>query len=329
MSPQTPQPLQEHVGGGDTGNEKVRINIQGLLQHYEKNYEDAKRRMADLTTERDSLKKAGEDKDLALSQARGELKQKLEEAAQDRKKVVDDLQQRYAELEKMYNTAREDLKNFQGKYDKDQADWKTEATKLQQNVKTWREQYDKLRAEEKGEKPREETMTADGKVLKVEPFHEFVVLSGGENRNRQRNGKFIIYTESPGGAREPKGKVVVSEVGDVTSIATILNQDKRITEGDLFVGQETWDKFQAQGAKVAEAPAAVAAPVRPAAPVKAAPAAPAAAEGAAAAPAASAPAAAEPAAPAKAAPAKEAEGGAESFFGETATPEKPKKAKNK
>ena len=239
--------------------------VAGLLSFYEQEYKALTDRARNLQQQVANQQQIIDDKAAELAKVQNGLEQQINQATTDYKNALAQHRKDFNDMKQMYEQARGEVKQGREDYDKAQQRWETILAEVRKEADGWKELYQKVVG---GGKIEEARLTAAGKVLEVEPIHEFAVLEGGEDTGRTTNQKFTVYSEAPGGVRTRKGEVHISKVEKTTSLATIFNQKQQILRGDMFVSNEVWEKFYPP-ARVAEVPKPA---VVPAPPVEAAPA---------------------------------------------------------
>lgn len=225
-------------------------SLRGLLGYYEQEYQRLRQRTQELKGNLESTEKQLADKSEAMNQMQNSLMKEKNEAIAQHKKDMEDLRNQYNEMKQMYQETQQKLQDWQKKFDQAQQEWENRLAEAKNEAQDWKQLYQRATAEDQ----EVEKLVSAGRVLSVEPRHEFVVLEGGSDEDWEKNQRFVIYTESPAGVRTMKGQVVINNVYDTTSLATILSQQEQLMDGDMFVQQKTWNKFQGRE-QMAERPA--------------------------------------------------------------------------
>jgi archaellum component FlaC len=214
--------------------------MRTLLASYEKSHQTLTNQAADLTKERASLTSQ-------LDETRNELRAKGEELNKVKAEMDQTINNKLTELNASFKdlTAKLDQKNteavsLQQKYQQETEGRQKDVAGLKAEVTKWRKMYEDAVA---GPGEREQ-LGAAGKVISVQPRHGFVTIEGGKDRGVKENDVYVVYDIAPGGKPEMKGTIVVGQVNEHTSLASISEEKKYIVAGDLFVPQARWEQFQ-------------------------------------------------------------------------------------
>ncbi len=223
--------------------------VRGLLAGYEDSYVALNDTVADLTRRNTDLSQRLEATKNELVETESQLNQQLNDAAEQYRQALAQLDADYTDMTQRHGRQREDATGCREELQEVRAANRTGVTELQQTAAKWREMYE---AEIAGPGPRE-VLTAAGQVLAVYSEHDFVMIEGGADRNVQENDAFVVYSMNPDGTARKKGVVLVGQVHDHTSLATIAREDAYIVGGDSFVSQERWDQFHRAAEPIAQA----------------------------------------------------------------------------
>jgi len=225
-------------------------SIAALLGFYEQQYELLTERVRELDAEVAAKQQLIDDKTAALTRTQNELRAEINELDAAYKAALAEHRKQFNDMQDMYEQARALVRECRDNYDRAREQWEASAADLRKEAEAWRNEYLRVtRGEAAGE-----TMTAAGKVLDVEPIHEFAILEGGNDVGREVNQRFVVYSELVSGLRTRKAEVRITEVRNTTSLGVLFNQKEQVLEGDSFVSKEVWDQFH-PSARVAEAPA--------------------------------------------------------------------------
>ena len=112
--------------------------------------------------------------------------------------------------------------------------------RLQAEADKWHKAYEDLITPPGGP----ERLVADGEVIEVHSEFDFVVIQGGADQGYKEDDAFVVYTVTPAGVSKRKGAIVVGQVKEHTSIATVLDEEGGyMLAGDSFVSALRWDQF--------------------------------------------------------------------------------------
>ena len=223
--------------------------VSGLLAAYEQAYNDKKQTNADLARKVKSLNEQLNQKTKALANAEESLNAKLNDAISEYDQNVDEWAEKHKKLAQTHQEQTEKTEQWRQRYRqaKDEAEQKME--NLQTELAQWKETVQKLRA---GEQP--EKMTAQGEVLELDRQYKIAMVGGGEDLNRKRDERLVVYKETAAGKRIKKGEVVVTKVHPHTAATTVVSEveDAMISEGDSCVTLDTWKHFEGSKAASSE-----------------------------------------------------------------------------
>jgi len=223
--------------------------ISGLLTGYEQEYGDLRQANADLRGKMDSLQQQLAQKTKALTDTETNLRDELNKATSDYGKNLDEWAQKHKDLAQTHQEQTEQTEQWRERYRqaKDEAEQKMQD--LQGELAQWKETVRKLRG---GEQP--EKMAAQGQVLELDRQYQIIMVGGGDDLERERDQRLVIYMETAAGERIKKGEVIVTKVHPHTAAATIVieGEDAKISEGDSCVTIETWKRFMGSKAASSE-----------------------------------------------------------------------------
>lgn len=222
--------------------------LRQLFGYYEQEYTALNERVAELSRDLDTALKQLDDKRKAMNEMQNRLETEKNQAIEKHQQDIAKLREQYNEMQQMYQDTREELQQSQGNFDQAQKDWEQKLSEMEARAEELQQAYEQAM---RGPEEIKELEPA-GQVLSVEPRHEFVVLAGGEDSDRERNQTFVVYTRTPSGQVRGKGLVVANNIYETTTLATIREQQIQLLEGDLFVPKKIWDRFHAGGEQVAE-----------------------------------------------------------------------------
>jgi hypothetical protein len=212
---------------------------RGLLGIYESEYERLTEKVATLQKDLESKEETIQEQSQKLTSVRSELEKKNQEQSEQYSQRIARMRDQYGDMEGLYEEARKDLKEARASRRQAEKEWEQAREKLENQIEEWKEAY---RQATRGEEEKE-VLEPSGKLLRIERSHEFVILEGGKDVGREAGEEYVAYEQSPSGEWVRKGRVVISEVYEKTSMAVISNQLKRLMEGDLFVKSEVWNAF--------------------------------------------------------------------------------------
>lgn len=221
--------------------------IRGLLGFYEEEYQRLNKQVANRNSDLETTRTKLADKSEAMNQMQKRLMQEKTEAAQKYQEKIGEIREQYKGMQEEYKQAQNKVEKWQGKYDRAQESWTEKFGSLKNKARDWKKLYKEATAEEKAVKE----LQPAGSVLDVEPRYEFIVVEGGSKEGREEGQDIVLYTRSPDGVRTVKGRAVISNVYDTTSLATMVRQSAQVMKGDFFVPQASWQRHQ-EGKKVAE-----------------------------------------------------------------------------
>ena len=198
--------------------------------------------MADLQNRNQSLAdrlKAAQD---SLTQTEQRLQAQLTQMTEKFSKDLDALQAANADLTTRLEAHRKDAADWRARYQQEVNAHKADVASLTAQLQAAQERIEKLLA---GPGAPERLVPA-GKVLEVRTDYAFVLIEGGQDRGVSENDRFVVYTVTPDGKSRKKGVLLVGQVYDHTSLATMAEEEEGqyILEGDPFVSIERWDQFQ-------------------------------------------------------------------------------------
>jgi len=227
--------------------------VAGLMKFYEEQYVALTERVAQLEKDLRNKEQVIADKAAALTKLQRDLQAQIKQLDANYTAAIAQQQKQFNDMKAMYEQARAALAQLQESFGKARQDWEAQAAKLHKEIEGWKQLYMQATG---GQEPGTKMKPA-GKIMDVEPVHQFVILEGGRDAGRKPAEKYVVYSELPGAVRTRKAEVHVTEVYDTTSLATIFNQKEQVLAGDLFVSKQTWDSFYppARVARAVPAPA--------------------------------------------------------------------------
>jgi len=208
--------------------------LRGLLKYYEDSHAELMQQNANLLGQNAALTQGMEQAQKDFVNTVAKIRQDANDAA---KRFSDDVAQlRIAsnDLRTRLDAVDRDLVAWRQKYQQEVDARREDVTQLKAEVAMWRKMYDDL--------------VAAGAVIGVEPDYDFVTIEGGEDRDYSENDVFVVYRVLPDGRNEKKGTILVGQVHEHTSLATIAEEEGFIVAGDLFVTLERWQQFHRQAA---------------------------------------------------------------------------------
>ena len=213
--------------------------LEGLLGKYESEYVTLTKEIAGLRDELEDTNRLVREKTAAADAERERLKGEYVEASARHAKAMEESTRQFEGMQDLYNKVRAETVALQKKLQDAAMNWEAERRKLLAEAVKWETLYIETRSPEE----RAEIMRAAGKVLQVDASRAFVMLEGGKDMDREKNASMVVYSESLTGQRNRKGRLLITNVFDITSLATIIRQEERLLAGDLYVTQAVWDKF--------------------------------------------------------------------------------------
>ncbi len=211
-----------------------------LLGFYEESYTRLNQEVADLRTRNDDLSKRLEETKQSLVQTEQRLQGQLTQATQKFEQDLNQLRSDYTDLMTRHDRQRQEATDWTGKYQEEVNARKSEVTSLQDQVAALQKRIDDLLAGPAGT----DRLEAEGKVIEVRSDYDFVLIEGGQDRGVVANDRFVVYSVMPDGKGRKKGELLVGQVYEHTSLATIAQEDEYIVAGDSFVSLRRWDWFQ-------------------------------------------------------------------------------------
>ncbi|KPK62066.1 MAG: hypothetical protein AMK73_06840 [Planctomycetes bacterium SM23_32] len=234
-------PLQRQA---EQAGEPTYSALRPLLTQYEQSYERLSDEVADLRQRNDRLAADLDAANITRVQNEQKLRADLTKAQNEFRDGLNKLNADYRDMEARHERQRQEAADWQRKHQQEVQARRRDVADLKAEAENWREKYEKAVA---GPGPRE-VLTAEGEVIEVWPDYDFVMIQGGSDRDRKANETYVVYTVTPDGQSKEKGRILVGQVHDHTSLATIAQEDGYIVEGDLFVSVERWDQFQGREA---------------------------------------------------------------------------------
>jgi hypothetical protein len=214
--------------------------MKGLLTYYEDSYTALSKEAAELRAGNErlnqQLKLAQED----LLAAQQRHRQEMTDAAEDYRDKVGELTAANQDLTNRLSRKRQEAEMWTRKHQEEVNGRRQQVSDLEREVAKWRGLYEDEVAPP-GEKER---LVADGQVIEVWPDYDFVTVEGGRDREVQEDNRFVVYTVTPDGENRKKGVLLIREVYEHTSIATIIEEETYVLKGDSFVSQTRWEILQ-------------------------------------------------------------------------------------
>jgi phage shock protein A len=213
--------------------------LRGLVEQYERSYGALSQQVADLSKRNEQLTQGLDDarKDFLAQQEK--LQDTLNQAKLADNKELATLRAENDKLQKGQASQRQAAQDWLDKYQKEVDGRRTDVTGLQKQVAFWRKKYD----DEVAGPGERERLVAQGEVLQVYPEHDFVMIEGGKDRDLKPTDTFIVYSATPDGKGLRKGVLLVGQVYEHTSLASISEEDTLIVQGDYFVSLARWIQF--------------------------------------------------------------------------------------
>jgi hypothetical protein len=230
-------PLQREA---EAAGEPVHRTMRPLLDQYENSYETLSEETGNLRQRNDRLAADLDAANQKQVQTQQRLTQQVNDLRQAHRQALNELGAAKTDLEARVRRESDAAAEWQRKYQQEAQAHRGDVADLRDEVQMWREKYERAVA---GPGPREK-LVADGSVIEVWPDYEFVMIEGGADRERKENETYVVYDVTPDGENRAKGRILVGQVNEHTSLATIAEEDGYILEGDLFVSVERWDQFQ-------------------------------------------------------------------------------------
>ena len=217
------------------------ITLNGLIGEYEGRYIRLTARVAELEKQRDEAKKLNTEQLAAARQREQEDLDKYNAAIRRHRDAMDESGKQFKNMNAMYDQARDETKEWQQEFAGAKQEWQGRETELREEIDTWKELYDATRPGAL----KAETMEPAGKLLEIDTRYQFVMLEGGKDIDQEKNTSVVVYSESHMGQRARKGELLINDVKEKTSLATIVKREKdeQLLVGDLYVTGEVWEKF--------------------------------------------------------------------------------------
>lgn len=237
----TPEGVRDKIDSSPAQEDQTEpySTIRGLLGHYEEEYERLNKRVTELKGQRDEAEAKLEDKGEAYDEMQKKLEKEVNDAVSEHQEKIAQLREQYTEMEQKRDSTREELDESRDKYDEASKEWENKVEEIEEEAQKWEKMYQQATAEDE----EIDELSAEGKLIEVERRHEFVLLEGGKDINREVDQKLVVYTQTPDEKLEKKGEVVINEVYETTSLAVILDESERFLKGDLFVTSNEWDRY--------------------------------------------------------------------------------------
>jgi len=227
---------QEAAQRGDAMYATLRL----LLERYDDSYRDLTRRVADLTASRQATAEQLSKTQAELTDSQKRLREENSRNLQDFQTKLGELRAANDDLEARVSKHRQEAVAWQQKHQEEVNAHRTDAARLQAEADRWHKQYEDLVAPP-GER---EKLVADGEVIEMRSEFDFVVIQGGADQGYKEDDVFIVYTVTPAGVNKRKGTIVVGQVKEHTSIATVLDEEGGyVLAGDPFVSALRWNQF--------------------------------------------------------------------------------------
>ncbi len=191
-------------------------------------------RNADLAQRLDEAKKSQVETEQRLQRELTDATQKFEGDLTEQRTVNNDLQTRH-------DRQRQEAVDWRAKYQQEVNERKRDVTQIKDELAALQKLYDEV-VRGPGEADK---LVPEGKVIEVRTDYRFVLIQGGKDRGVSQSDRLIVYTVTPDGRGRKKGEILVGEVYEHTSLATIVVEERGeyVLEGDSFVSVARWDSF--------------------------------------------------------------------------------------
>ena len=219
-------------------------SIAGLLFFYEDNYTKMNDLVAEQKTEIENLRKQLDAKSKQVVDTERSLRESLNKANREYAEDMRSQQQKYNQLLATYEKQKSEAEQWHQKYTRATQEHKVGARKLEQERTRWREMYEATQRGKPPEEAPEPGFRPVGKVLTVQPTLQAAIVETGDDTGRARNDRLVVYRVDPEGKRHLKGILNVTKVFDHTSLASVIREDERIQDGDLFAMEAVWVEFE-------------------------------------------------------------------------------------
>lgn len=214
--------------------------LRGLLNGYEGAYGELSDEVASLRGDNDDLSTRLEETKQNLVETQQRLRDDLSRETQKFKDDLAKLRADYTDLVARHDRQRSEATQWQQKHQQEVNERRREVAQLEAEVVRWRAMYEDVVAPP-GERER---LVADGEIIEVSTEYDFVIIEGGRDRSVNEDDRFVVYSLTPDGKGLKKGEILVGQVDQHTSLATVAEEKAYILEGDSFVSLQKWQHFQ-------------------------------------------------------------------------------------
>jgi predicted RNase H-like nuclease (RuvC/YqgF family) len=214
--------------------------MRKMLGFYETSYGTLSQQVGDLQKERTALQGQLDDTKKQLLAKADELNKAKAETEQKINEKIAELNTSFKDLTGKLDQKNAEAVSFQQKYQQETEGRQKDVTDLKADAAKWRKMYEDAVAGPGAH----EKLVADGKVMSIQPRFRFVTIEGGKNRGVKAGDVYVVYNIAPDGKAEMKGTVIVGQVNEYTSVASISEEKQYIVVGDLVVPQAKWEQFQ-------------------------------------------------------------------------------------
>ena len=223
-------------------NEPAYSTVNDLLtarEGYGNLYETMKEEVLALRTQVSNLQDRLSDKTKELTRVQESLLERINAEADDYSTKVNTEREKYDGLLSTHEKMREETAKWQQLYDDSVAQSEAMIAELEADVESLRQQYE---AAQKA-KIVAEKFEPDGKIMSIDRAYDFVVIEGGKDIGRKKNEKLLVLARTPGGEGAVKGSLLVVNVHERVSLASIDSGAAEILEGDAFATVPNWESF--------------------------------------------------------------------------------------
>lgn len=235
----TESPVQKEA---EARGEPTYHTLRVLLAFYEESYTKLSQAVADLRSQNEDLSNRLNSTQDSLVQAQQQHQRELSEATQKFDSELAQLRQATNELKTRHERQRQESTDWRAKYQQEVNDSKRLVAQLQDEARMWQERWRKAVAGP----GKEERLEPDGEVIEVRSDYDFVLIDGGLDEGVSENERFVVYRMTPDGKSRRKGDILVGQVYERTSLATIAKEEagEFIVQGDPYVSLARWNHFQ-------------------------------------------------------------------------------------
>ena len=211
-----------------------------LLERYDTSYRELSRRVADLTASQKQAAQKLADTQKAMKESEESLRAANSANLTDFQTKLGELRKANTDLEMRVEQHRQEAISWQQKHQQEVNARRTEVTQAEATANMWKKRYERAVAP-----PGEiERLVADGTILESQPEHDFVIIEGGDDYGRKADETFIVFSVNPDGSNKRKGTILVGQVKDHTSVATVMEEKGGyVLVGDKFASVLHWNEF--------------------------------------------------------------------------------------